>query len=173
MGFSALAGSYFSRYMADRLILHIFSGLVLIAFFTLFFHHKEEPNDAALTDYKIKKTPALLLGLLLGFFTGIVGAGGGFVLIPLMKSILKTPFRIAIGTSLGIIFISTFLGSIGKIISFQVDYIMVIPVIIGSLLAAQLGAKVSKFTSHKVLRYSLLLVLIFNLIQIFIKIYTR
>lgn len=173
MGLSALGGSYLSRYMNDLMILSVFGGLVLIAFFAMLLNLEKKTDNIEPDEYTINKFLSIMLGLLLGFFTGIVGAGGGFVLIPLMKFILKTPFRTAIGTSLGIIFISTFLGSAGKIISLQVDFFLVIPVIIGSLLAAQFGAKVSKITSKIVLKYSLLFIITINLIQIFIRIYTR
>ncbi|HOB72574.1 MAG TPA: TSUP family transporter, partial [bacterium] len=69
-----------------------------------------------------------------------------------------------------IIFIGAVTGSIGKIVSFQVDFALVLPVIIGSLLAAQFGARVAKRTSPDTLRHILMAVVILSMIQVIYKI---
>lgn len=57
----------------------------------------------------------LLEGFLIGTLTGLVGAGGGFLIIPGLVLILRLPMKLAIGTSLTIIAIKSLLGFVGDI----------------------------------------------------------
>ena len=56
-----------------------------------------------LSDYFIAHwlilTGGVLLGFLLGFMTGLFGAGGGFILTPVLNIFLGLPMNIAVGTS--------------------------------------------------------------------------
>lgn len=49
-------------------------------------------------------------GIIVGFVTGFVGAGGGFLILPVLTNVLKLPMRIAIGTSLFIISVNSLFG---------------------------------------------------------------
>lgn len=169
MGLFALIGSYFSKYLNNEHMLVLFACVILLAFFLLFF----DRNRQELIDVKaivVNRKLSLGIGAVIGTISGIVGAGGGFILIPLMVKVLKLPLKITIGTSLGIVFIGAIFGSIGKILSFQVEYMFLLPVIIGSLLAARLGARVSKVTPSKTLRSILLVVIALSFLQVMVKI---
>lgn len=59
----------------------------------------------------------LIPGLIVGFATGLLGAGGGFLIVPALVLLLRLPMKTAIGTSLLIIAINSlfgFLFSIGR-----------------------------------------------------------
>lgn len=170
IGFSAFAGSYFSKHVNNLFLMYVFVILVIAAFLMLAMDKKFKKNDMLLNEIKINKLLSVFTGLVTGAFTGMIGVGGGFVLIPFMAYILKIPFKATIGTSLGIIFIGAVAGSIGKIVSFQVEFALVLPVIIGSLLAAQFGARVNKKTHPDILRYILMIVVILSIIQVVYKI---
>ena len=96
---------------------------------------------------------------------GIVGAGGGFILIPVMTRILKIPMRVAVGSSLGIIFIGAFMGSLGKILSLQVEWAYLIPVLAGAIPAALIGARLSKKLPAVYIRYSLLVIIFLTILK--------
>ncbi|MFA6173817.1 MAG: sulfite exporter TauE/SafE family protein [Kiritimatiellales bacterium] len=108
----------------------------------------------------------LILGLLGGFLSGLLGLGGAVVLIPLMLTVLRVPLKAAVGTSLGIVFIGALTGSAGKLLSLQVNAALAIPLILGSVPAAQLGAKCSKALKSETLRCILLAVVFVSLIKI-------
>lgn len=55
----------------------------------------------------------ILQGALVGFVTGVVGAGGGFLIIPALINFYKMPMKLAVSTSLAIIFINSLFGIIG------------------------------------------------------------
>jgi uncharacterized membrane protein YfcA len=97
----------------------------------------------------------MIMGSVVGFVAGIIGAGGGFVLIPIMVRILKIPMKVAVGSSLGIIFFGALMGTAGKMLTLQVQWLYLIPVIGGCLPAAFVGAQVSKRLPAKYVRYAL------------------
>jgi uncharacterized membrane protein YfcA len=59
---------------------------------------------------KERKAGLLVQGLLVGAVTGLLGAGGGFLIIPSLVLISRLPMKIAVGTSLTIMAISSFFG---------------------------------------------------------------
>ncbi|MBN1948748.1 MAG: sulfite exporter TauE/SafE family protein [Candidatus Cloacimonetes bacterium] len=168
MGLFSLSGAYLSKFMSNYLIMIIFFLIVLLALFMLILY-KDDRREEIPDKIRVNSPLALAAGVFTGTFSGIVGAGGGFILIPIMITVLKLPVRLAVGTSLGVVFIGALLGSIGKIVSLQVDFLLVIPVIIGSLAAAQIGARVSRKLTTKMLRVLLIITIILTLLQVISK----
>jgi hypothetical protein len=174
MAVFSLAGSWVSQLMDERLMLTLFGGLVVAAFIILLLDKSCQGKDSPdIADISLNKPLSIVIGSLVGGVAGIVGAGGGFILIPLMVRFLKMPIKITVGTSLGIVFIGAIFGAIGKVASAQVEYGYVAPVVIGSLLAAQLGARVSKLTPQSIIRYSLLAVMAVSILQVGWKLYAN
>jgi len=64
----------------------------------------------------------LLEGLVVGFFTGLVGAGGGFLIIPALVLFSKLPMKLAVGTSLLIIAAKSIIGFTGDLTNYQMDW---------------------------------------------------
>jgi uncharacterized membrane protein YfcA len=62
----------------------------------------------------------LLEGALVGMLTGLVGAGGGFLIIPALVLLAKMPMKLAVGTSLFIIAAKSLIGFIGDLQGSQV-----------------------------------------------------
>lgn len=90
---------------------------------------------------------ALVVGLLVGFAAGLVGAGGAFFLIPVMLYVLRIPVRATVGTSLVVVAASATAGMAGKVLGGQVDWSLAAALVAGALPGARLGAIVSKRTS--------------------------
>src|SRR5436190_7079477 len=61
-------------------------------------------------------------GSLIGFLTGLVGAGGGFLIIPALVFLTGLPFKTAVGTSLFIISINTLTGFAGDLLNYEMDW---------------------------------------------------
>src|SRR5690606_36346248 len=78
-------------------------------------HCKEDESTQIVYNY-----PKIFIqGALVGILTGLVGAGGGFLIIPALVLLAKMPIRRAVGTSLFIIAINSIFGFIGVLISKQ------------------------------------------------------
>src|SRR5699024_7078603 len=108
--------------------------------------------------------------LIIGIGAGIVGAGGAFLLVPVMITILKVPTRITIATSLGITFMSSIGTTIGKVITGEVLLIPAIIVVIVSIVSAPTGAKVSTHTNVKYLQALLTVIIVITAIKIWLEI---
>jgi uncharacterized protein len=172
MGLCALGGAYFSKYLENRTLLIFFGFLVLIAFVMLLL--KKEKNvlpGEPVEEFKFRLIPSLLIGAFVGFMSGAVGAGGGFILIPLMVTVLRVPLKVTVGTSLGIVFIGALTGSIGKILSMQVAPAMILPLILGSIPAAQLGARCSKALKPETVRWLLLAIVLASAVKVWWEIF--
>jgi hypothetical protein len=158
MGVFSFAGAAASGSMAEQTLLLIFGCIVAAAFFLLLGRSPGESGES--TDFKFNGMAAAASGACAGLVSGIVGAGGGFILIPIMLKILKMPVRVAVGSSLGIVFIGSLMGSVGKMLTVQVEWLYLLPVIAGSLPASVLGAYVSKRVPSGRLRQTLLLLVL-------------
>lgn len=96
---------------------------------------------------------ALFIGLGAGLAGGFVGLGGGFLMIPLMLSVLNFPMVIASGTSLiGVVCIST-PGAITQMTYGSVDILTGLLVACGSIPGSIVGARLSKRFSDRTLRF--------------------
>lgn len=88
----------------------------------------------------------LLQGLVVGSFTGLVGAGGGFLIVPALALWAGVPMRAAIGTSLFIIVLNTFAGFLGYVSHVDIDYALVgavtLMAIVGSFMGSHLANRV-------------------------------
>jgi hypothetical protein len=66
------------------------------------------------------------LGFLTGIITGLVGAGGGFIIIPVLVLLAKLPIKTAIGTSLFIIAVNSLIGFLGDLGNIRIDWIFLL-----------------------------------------------
>ncbi|HEB76254.1 MAG TPA: sulfite exporter TauE/SafE family protein [Nitrospirae bacterium] len=165
-------GSTISKFMSNKVLMIAFGFIAVVAALMMFIPPKEE-DDGAISnpdDIRFNKPLAVTLGLIIGSLAGMVGAGGGFILIPVMIYVLKIPIRVTIGTSLGIVFIGAVIGAAGKMVTGQVDWLLALALVISSIPSAQLGSVMSKKTPALVLRYSLMFVIILTSVEIWYKI---
>lgn len=94
----------------------------------------------------------VLEGLLVGLLTGVVGAGGGFLIIPALVLLAKLPMKKAIATSLLIIAIKSLIGFIGDIENLEIDWNFLLLFTGLSVLGIFAGTWLSKFIDSKKLK---------------------
>ena len=84
----------------------------------------------------------LVLGILIGVLTGLMGVGGGFLLVPAMIYLLAMPTATVVGTSLfQIVFVSANVTFLQAVSHQTVDIVLAGLLIAGSVVAAPLGAR--------------------------------
>ncbi len=105
------------------------------------------------TERHNKALPLIVLGLTIGVVTGLLGAGGGFLIIPSLVLFLKLPMKTAVGTSLLIIAINSLFGFLFSLKQFQYNWTILLcftvlaigGIFIGSKLADKIpGAMLKK-----------------------------
>jgi len=85
------------------------------------------------------------IGFGVGFLAGLLGAGGGFILLPVMIYVLGVPTVVAVGTGLFQIVITGFIGTLLYSLSNHVDLLMVIIMLAASSMGSQLGVAATRF----------------------------
>jgi len=173
MGGSILIGSFIGSYGSGFLseeAVNIVYGILAVIAAVMMFIPKKQADDKTLNEVTFNKPLAVILALIVGIGSGIVGAAGGFLLVPIMLVVLKIPTRMTIATSLAITFISSIGSSVGKVMTGQVDYWPAFIMIIASVLAAPLGAMVSGKMNTKVLQMILALLIGATAIKIWLDI---
>lgn len=144
---SAGSGAVLSKYMTGDSQLIIFAILTTITAAVLFFHQpgtEEKTNLTTTGDNLINSKQLAITGsAIIGVLVGIVGAGGGFILIPFMTSLLGIPIKFAIGGSLGIVFMSSITGFTGKFVTGQIPLTQTIFLVLGALPGASIGSIIS------------------------------
>ncbi|MEZ4906323.1 MAG: sulfite exporter TauE/SafE family protein [Saprospiraceae bacterium] len=170
LAISALFGSYISRFLPNVSLLIMLDFFILISFIMMLYMLRIKDHMLEDTDKELNVIYAIIVGITTGFISGIIGAGGGVIMIPLFLSVFKLKVKVAIGTSLAIVFLGSIFGAAGKILSGQVEYLMAVPIVVGSLITAQIGAKVNKITPPQMIKKLLIAVLIFSLLQVSYKI---
>lgn len=88
----------------------------------------------------------LLEGVVVGLVTGLVGAGGGFLVVPALVLLGGLPMPVAVGTSLLVIAMKSFAGLAGYLSSVSIDWGLAAAVtamaVLGSIGGALLSARV-------------------------------
>ncbi|MGJ7910083.1 sulfite exporter TauE/SafE family protein [Neobacillus sp. LXY-1] len=155
MGLSILCGSFIGGFGSNHLPetgINIVYGILALIAVVMMFVPKKGIDDIPLDQVDFNKWLAALLAFMVGIGAGIVGAGGAFLLVPIMLTVLKIPTRMTIASSLAITLISS-IGSVsGKIITGQVTFLPALILVIASLIAAPIGASAGKRVNTKILQ---------------------
>ena len=86
----------------------------------------------------------LVEGVAVGFFTGMVGAGGGFMIVPVLVLLGGMPMHRAIGTSLMIMTLKSYAAFLGYINHVQIDYELAAYVTGSAVLGTVIGVTLSQ-----------------------------
>ncbi|TNE53227.1 MAG: sulfite exporter TauE/SafE family protein [Bacteroidetes bacterium] len=148
------------------LILVLFALLMLLAAFFML-RKKKTPGEVEQKSTKITWGPLVLQGVFMGFVTGFLGAGGGFLIVPALLFFAAVEVRQAIGTSLSIIALNTAFGFLGSIGTVSMDWGLILPfsalMIIGILLGARLSKGLKQDQLKRYFAYFILAMALFML----------
>lgn len=138
----------------DVFLMIVFAILMLAASLTMILSSRSETQiDDTAKEHPHKALPLLLLGLFIGVITGLLGAGGGFLIIPSLVLFLNLPMRTAVGTSLLIIAINSLLGFLFSLKQFEYDWKILLIftglAIIGIFIGSKLAEKISGTSLRK------------------------
>ena len=131
------------------LMMLLFAVLMIAASYSMIKKDKKTSGEIA-GDQKFNYPVILIEGAVVGLLTGLVGAGGGFLIIPALVILSKLPMKEAVGTSLVIIAAKSLIGFLGESSETVIQWSLLLRVsgfaiggiIIGTMLSKKIdGAK--------------------------------
>jgi len=102
--------------------LMLFFGVIMLLAAYSMIREKNVTNEEESGELKFNYPLILIEGLFVWVITGLVGAGGGFIIIPALVLLAKLPMKKAVGTSLIIIAVKSLIGFIGDVQNIVVDW---------------------------------------------------
>lgn len=137
------------------LVMGTFAILMVLASLSMLgiIRFSNQEVDHSKSNLLLRYTKTALQGVGIGFLTGFVGAGGGFLIIPALVNLVKLPMRMAIGTSLLIIAVNSLFGfSVSYLNGAQVSWSLQLTILLLALIGIYLGAKWAKKIDEKKLK---------------------
>jgi uncharacterized membrane protein YfcA len=139
----------------NLLIMIVFAILMIAASISMIRKSKGDHIKSTLNIPRL-----VFIGFLVGFVTGFLGAGGGFLIIPALLFFANLPMKQAVGTSLLIICINSIIGFTGDLINgISINYQLLLTItaiaIVGMLIGTQLSNHSSTSIPNVTLRYNL------------------
>ncbi len=133
----------------DLGIMLFFAVIMLAASYSMIKGRKEKEVDI---DAKLKVPLIVLEGAVVGVLTGIVGAGGGFLIIPALVLFANLPMKRAVATSLLIIAVKSLIGFLGDVQNLVIDWNFLLTFTGISIIGIFLGIYLNKFFDGKSLK---------------------
>jgi uncharacterized membrane protein YfcA len=104
----------------------------------------------------ISALPPLMIGAFVGFLAAIMGAGGGFIMVPAMIYLLRVPTNVVVGTSLfQIVFVTAATTILHSTENHGVDVVLALILIVSGVVGAQFGAAAGSRLKGEELRFLL------------------
>lgn len=137
----------------DMMLMIVFAFLMLTASAFMILNSDEEKQGQTIAQERNSKIlPLALWGLTIGLITGLLGAGGGFLIIPALVLFVKLPMKTAIGTSLVIIAINSIFGFLFSLKQTPLDWkilllftgLAIVGIYFGSRFAEKISGKTLK-----------------------------
>ncbi|MDN3492805.1 sulfite exporter TauE/SafE family protein [Winogradskyella bathintestinalis] len=135
----------------DIFIMIFFSVVMLLASYSMIRGRKNimtTEKQNLFYNYPIIAVQATVIGV----FSGIVGAGGGFLIIPTLVLIGKLPMKKAVGTSLFVIAVNSLFGFLGDLSNIDINWPFLLTFTFISIIGIFIGSYFSKFISGKKLK---------------------
>jgi len=133
----------------------VFFALVMLAASISMIRNKRKDGESDEDPQPQYNIPAIIAeGTVVGVLTGIVGAGGGFLIIPALVLFAKLPMKKAVGTSLLIIAAKSLIGFIGDVQrpDLYIDWTLLLTVTTIAVAGIFIGIYLTKFIDGKKLK---------------------
>jgi uncharacterized membrane protein YfcA len=159
----AFAGGRLDRFMPAGVLLTAFAVLMVVMALAMLRGRKE--LDVAAGPRPVARIA--LEGAAVGFMTGMVGAGGGFVVVPALVLLVGLPMREAVATSLLVIALNSFAGFAGSLGHITLDWALTAVVtgaaVAGTIAGTALSARVPQATLRRMFAWLVLAMAVYML----------
>ncbi|HSK25094.1 MAG TPA: sulfite exporter TauE/SafE family protein [Egicoccus sp.] len=139
----AYGGGRLAEYIPGTWLLLAFATIMAVTAVAMLRGRDEPTRDP---DHQMRVGRIVLDGIVVGAVTGLVGAGGGFLVVPALALLGGLPMSIAVGTSLVVIAMKSGAGLLGYLASTSIDWALAGGVtamaVIGSIIGGRLADRV-------------------------------
>lgn len=132
------------------LILGLFAVLMILASRALILR-KAEPRAQGKSFNPIY---LIGVGLVTGVLTGLVGAGGGFLILPALVYLARLDFKPAVGTTLLIITTNSLIGFMGDVVNYPINWQFLSSITVLAIVGILIGTRLTLSIPSRVLRRS-------------------
>lgn len=139
MVIGSILGALLATVFNSQFVNVIYIIIALLALILMFI--KVTPSTSHI---KFNRVLLITIGGIIGLVSGIVGAGGAFIIIPVLLVIFKLPMNMVVTNSIVIAFISSIGAFIIKLLQGYIPINSAIPLILGSILFTPLGMKIGQ-----------------------------
>ncbi|MFV8226105.1 sulfite exporter TauE/SafE family protein [Christiangramia aquimixticola] len=130
----------------------LFFAIIMVVASISMIREKENGRNTEVKKVSYNYPLIILEGSLVGLLTGIVGAGGGFLIIPALVILAKLPMKKAVATSLLIIAFKSLIGFIGDVQNLEIDWVFLLIFTGISVAGIFLGVYLNNFINGKRLK---------------------
>ena len=152
-------------------IMIFFAIIMVLAAISMINNKRKEHQKEALPKYNYSLI--IIEGAVVGVLTGVVGAGGGFLIIPALVLLVKLPMKKAVATSLLIVAVKSLIGFIGDIENLEIDWAFLLSFTSISIVGIFIGIWFTNFIDGKKLKKGFGWFVLFMGIYIIIKEFTK
>ncbi|WP_433345527.1 sulfite exporter TauE/SafE family protein [Microtetraspora malaysiensis] len=168
-GAAGMAGAYggglLGPHLPEALLMAAFALMMAATAIAMIRGRKTPSHDTARTDLPIAHV--IVEGVVVGVVTGLVGAGGGFLVVPTLVLLGGLPMSVAVGTSLIVIAMKSFAGLAGYMQSVPIDWPIALYVtaaaVVGGLIGGQLAGRIQADRLRKAFGWFVLVMGVFVL----------
>lgn len=139
----ALGGTWVGLRISDTLQMSLFALLMVVVAVTMLLK-KETEVVPGKNECQMRTDLAGGLGAGVGFMTGLLGVGGGFLIVPALNSLGRLKLRLAIGTSLFVIAVNAAAGALGYFGKVNFNWPLVAIFVVCSLLGSGWGVRLAR-----------------------------
>ncbi|WP_338875386.1 sulfite exporter TauE/SafE family protein [Spirosoma sp. SC4-14] len=138
--------------LSRNVAIMLFFALVMLAASISMIRDKKSETGNEPNSVQFNLPLIALEGALVGTLTGIVGAGGGFLIIPALVLLARLPMKMAVGTSLLIIAAKSLIGFLGDLSNMHVDWPFLLEFTALSVVGIFVGSYLSRYVPGQKLK---------------------
>jgi hypothetical protein len=143
---TSFAGAQLTGLLSERLLMLLFGSLMAVIAVILYVKSGRSAQDETPRVCRPGLGISLVIGAGIGFLTGFLGVGGGFLIVPAIALLMRCSLQTAIGTSLVIITLNSAAGYFGhlhaKPMALMPAALFVLVMVLGTFVGNRLGLKV-------------------------------
>jgi uncharacterized protein len=166
MAAGSLMGALASKLVSESALLLVFAVMVTAAAVLMLLPTPATDMLTPVEQRPFRRRLTMVVASGVGVGAGLVGAGGAFLLVPLLLVGVGVPIRVTIGSSLAITALAATAGVVGKLLTGQIPLLPALVVAVGAVPGARVGAALSRRLSGAALKRALFVIILMTGVRV-------